>query len=212
MLSLDPQNFLLNRLREFGVILKRASPADRYVSSHHPFVAKKKSYILKKKKLWEWYLWVQMERADFKLNKLLNFAGHTVKYEPLNWSIIAHILMEICNKTYSTLLTSEYSTPPCKGPTLFQKKSISLSECYRTDTKIRIENDHHTKNFLRKTWSLRLIKICLCYLFLISVVKYVNRSKPFVQLSARINIISSVCLSICFMKGFVCLLFIIDFT
>ena len=51
-----------------------------------------------------------------------------------------------------------------------------------------------------------------CYLFLISVVKYVNRGKLFVHLSARINIISSVCLSICFMKGFVFLLFIMDFT
>ena len=44
------------------------------------------------------------------------------------------------------------------------------------------------------------------------MVKYVNRGKLFVQLSARINIISSVCLSICFMKGFVCLLFIMHFT
>ena len=38
----------------------------------------------------------------FTSNKLLNLAGHTVKYDLLNWPIIAHILIEKYNKNIET--------------------------------------------------------------------------------------------------------------
>ena len=45
------------------------------------------------------HLWVQTEDQDFNLNKLLNKAGRTVKYGPLNRPITAHELTERSNRS-----------------------------------------------------------------------------------------------------------------
>ena len=49
----------------------------------------------------------------FTSNKLLNLAGHTVKYDLLNWPIIAHILIEKYNKNIETEHEINFSLLAC---------------------------------------------------------------------------------------------------
>ena len=46
------------------------------------------------------HLWVHIDEKGFNSNKLLNLAGGTVKYGPLNWPIIALVLNKRHNKVY----------------------------------------------------------------------------------------------------------------
>ena len=61
---------------------------------------------------------------ETKLNKLLNLAGHTVKYSLLNWPIILHILTERYNQLHYCLLLCNWNA---KHISHFKQKHVIFS-------------------------------------------------------------------------------------
>ena len=54
------------------------------------------------------YLWIQTEGEDFNSNEILNLAGCTMKYGPLNRPIIAHVVTERCAEKDEVTLQLNY--------------------------------------------------------------------------------------------------------
>ena len=54
------------------------------------------------------YLWIQIEGEDFNSNEVLNLAGCTLKYGPLNRPIIAHVVTERCAEKGEVTLQLNY--------------------------------------------------------------------------------------------------------